>query len=174
MKKRMMFSLIIFALLSSCNADGTIKEKRPEVSSYEQALPQGLTTANQPVFPIGSSAIIQTKQNVNMHGSKAMINGAFDTTAYSISYKPTDSDHAVWNYHWVIQEEILDAGDKTLEPGTHVTLKTNRIKGMDGARATIESAEETTVYIVDINSGNNANTVTGYRWITENELMRTP
>jgi len=46
----------------------------------------------------------------------------------------------------VIQEEIKDADDKTLEPWTEVFVEADH-KGIKGAVSEIDSAENTTVYM---------------------------
>lgn len=46
--------------------------------------------------------------------------------------RSTRSRRRVENHKWVIQEEIKDANDKTLEPGTEVTVEGDHMKGMEG------------------------------------------
>src|SRR5690625_7845663 len=68
---------------------------------------------------------------------------------YTVSYTPTTGGETVENHKWVIHEEIEEAGDEPFEPGTEVTLNADHMEGMNGATAVIDSAEETTVYMVD-------------------------
>ena len=44
------------------------------------------------------------------------------------------------------------------------------MEGMDGATATIDSAEETTVYMVDFTTTDTDEAVTNHKWVTESEL----
>ena len=74
------------------------------------------------------------------------------------------------NHKWVIQEEIKDADDKTFEPGDEVTLETDHMKGMEGALAEIDSAEKTTVYMIDYIPTTGGEKVTNHKWVTESEL----
>ncbi len=59
------------------------------------------------------------------------------------------AEKKVENHKWIIQEEIKDAGEKTYEPGAEVTVNASHMEGMNGAVAEVESAEKTTVYMVD-------------------------
>jgi len=51
-----------------------------------------------------------------------------------------------------------------------VTLNTDHMEGMDGASAVIDSAEETTVHMVDFISTYLGEEVKNHKWVTEGEL----
>ena len=53
-------------------------------------VPEGLKVSENPTFEVGSQAIIEAKHMEGMNGAEATIVGAFDTTAYIISYTPTN------------------------------------------------------------------------------------
>ncbi|WP_088053479.1 YdhK family protein [Virgibacillus dakarensis] len=134
-------------------------------------VPEGLEKAENPKFEVGSKAIIQSDHMKGMKGAEATIVGAYDTIAYTISYTPTTGGERVTNHKWVIQEEIKEAkGDKPLESGTEVTIQASHMKGMEGVTATIDSAKETTVYMVDYMPTTGGEKVTNHKWVTENEL----
>ncbi|PJH69236.1 hypothetical protein CVR96_27395, partial [Salmonella enterica subsp. enterica serovar Typhimurium] len=82
-----------------------------------------------------------------MRGAEATITGAYDTTAYTVSFTPTTGGEPIEEHNWVLHEELLveDPGDAPIEPGTEVTLNTDHMKGMNGAKAVIDAAEDTTV-----------------------------
>ncbi|MBO1914710.1 DUF1541 domain-containing protein, partial [Microvirga sp. 3-52] len=103
-------------------------------------------------------------------GAVATIVGAYDTTAYAISYTPVTGGERVENHKWVIQEEIKDADDKILEQGTEVTIEADHMKGMEGATAEIDSDEKTTVYMIDYTPTTGGEKVTNHKWVTESEL----
>ena len=105
-----------------------------------------------------------------MKGAVAKIVGAYDTTAYAISFTPVTGGDRVENHKWVIQEELKDAYDRALEPGTEVTIEADHMKGMKGALAEIDSAEETTVYMIDYTPTTGGEEVTNHKWVTESEL----
>ena len=105
-----------------------------------------------------------------MKGAEATIVGAYDTIAYVVSYTPTTGGEKVTNHKWVIQEEIKDAGTEEIASGTEVTLEADHMEGMKGATAEIESAEKTTVYMVDYTPTTGGEKVTNHKWVTESEL----
>lgn len=132
-------------------------------------VPEGLQDAKNPTFPVGSKAIIQSDHMTGMKGAEATIVGAFDTVVYTVSYTPTNGGEPVTNHKWVIHEELYGVGEEALEPGTEVTINAEHMEGMNGATATIDSTEETTVYMVDFTS-TTGELVTNHKWVTESEL----
>jgi hypothetical protein len=105
-----------------------------------------------------------------MKGAEATIVGAYHTTVYTISYTPTTGGKRVENHKWVIHEELQDAGEEPLKPGTEVTVNADHMEGMDGVTAEIDSAEETTVYMVDFTPITGGEEVKNHKWVIESEL----
>ncbi|ASK62779.1 hypothetical protein CFK37_11800 [Virgibacillus phasianinus] len=138
--------------------------------SGSDEVPDGLEVAENPKYAVGSQAFITTDHMEGMKGAEATIVGAYDTTAYVISYTPTTGGEKVENHKWVIQEEIEGADTEPLEPGTEVTITASHMKGMDGATATIDSAKQTTVYMIDYMPTNGGDKVTNHKWVTGSEL----
>ncbi len=182
LRKQLTFIAVLgLLLLTACNEDGTIADPHANTndsaaredmnhSSSTGELPQNLKTANNPTFPTGSEAIIQTNHMESMDQAEAVISGAYHTTAYSVSYKPTTESETIWNHKWVVHEELEDAGEKPLEPGSKVILNADHMKGMKGAEATIETAKNTTVYMVDFIPTNGDDEVMNHKWVIEDEL----
>lgn len=133
-------------------------------------IPEGLKVAENPTYEVGSHAILETDHMEGMKGAEATIVGAYDTTAYVVSYTPTTGGERVENHKWVVQEEIENSGEEHLEPGSEVVLKADHMKGMDGATAVIESAQDTTVYMVDYTPTTGGEEVKNHKWVTESEL----
>ncbi|WP_339254234.1 YdhK family protein [Sporosarcina sp. FSL W8-0480] len=133
-------------------------------------VPRNLKIAENPKFKIGSEAIVEADHMKGMKGAVATIVGAYDTTAYVVSYTPVTGGERVENHKWVIQEEIKDADGKTMDIGAEVTLEADHMKGMKGALAKIESAEKTTVYMIDYTPTTGGEKVTNHKWVTESEL----
>ncbi|WLR57197.1 YdhK family protein [Mesobacillus subterraneus] len=133
-------------------------------------LPEGLQEAANPTYKVGSKAIITEDHMPGMDGAEAEIVGAYDTVVYSLSYDPTNGGDRVEKHKWVIHEELLDAGDEPLKPGDEVTIHTDHMEGMKGAKAIIDSAEEMTVYMVDFVPTDGSEKVTNHQWVTEDEL----
>ncbi|WP_240904066.1 YdhK family protein [Bacillus sp. N1-1] len=133
-------------------------------------IPKGLKEANNPNYEVDSKAIITASHMKGMEGAEATIKGAYQTTAYVISYTPTFGGEKVDNHKWIIQEEVEEAGDKNLEEGMEVTITASHMEGMNGAKGIIESANPTTVYMVDYMPTTGGKEVTNHKWVTESEL----
>lgn len=133
-------------------------------------VPEGLAEADSPTFEVGSQAIIKADHMPGMDGAEATIVGAYDTTVYALSFTPTTGGEPVENHKWVIHEELENASDMPLSAGDEAVIAADHMEGMDGATATIDTAEETTVYMVDFTTTDSGDEVTNHKWVTESEL----
>ncbi|AJY76825.1 YdhK family protein [Paenibacillus beijingensis] len=133
-------------------------------------VPSGLKEAENPTFKVGSQATIKADHMEGMKGAKATIVRAYITTVYAVSYTPTTGGKKVTNHKWVIHEEMKNAGEKPFKPGDKVVLQADHMKGMNGATASIDSAEQTTVYMVDYMPTTGGEMVKNHQWVTESEL----
>ncbi|OCA88370.1 hypothetical protein A8F94_10525 [Bacillus sp. FJAT-27225] len=133
-------------------------------------IPEGLKEAENPKFEVGSKAIITDAHMEGMKGAEATIAGAFDTTVYIVSYTPTTGGEEVKDHKWVVHEEIQNASESPYKPGDEVVLEAVHMKGMKGATATIDSAQQTTVYLIDFTPTDGSEPVTNHKWVTESEL----
>ncbi|MCM3712551.1 YdhK family protein [Alkalihalobacillus oceani] len=134
-------------------------------------VPDNLQPAENPAYEVGSHAILQTDHMAGMQGAEATITGAYDTVAYVVTYTPTTGGEPVEHHKWVVHEEIEDAADdQVMAPGTEVVLLADHMEGMEGATATIEAAEETTVYTVTYTSTTSGEEVEHHKWVIESEL----
>lgn len=183
-----MLSLVAAVTLSACNTgddmsdesmdmDNANEENMSEGSGHMNMdhsgsgeVPDDLQEAENPTFEVGSQAIIETDHMEGMKGAEATIVGAYDTTAYAVTYTPTDGGEPVENHKWVIHEELENPGDEPLETGDEAAIAADHMEEMDGATATIDSAEETTVYMVDFVPTTGGEEVTNHKWVTESEL----
>ncbi|GLO65087.1 YdhK family protein [Oceanobacillus kimchii] len=133
-------------------------------------VPDDLQEAENPTYEVESQAIIESDHMEGMQGAEATIDGAYNTTVYTVSYTPTNGGDPVENHKWVIHEELENPGEAPLEAGTEVTINASHMEGMDGATAEIDSAEETTVYMVSFTPTNSGEEVSNHKWVTEGEL----
>lgn len=150
--------------------DSSSEESMNMDHSGSGEVPESLVVAENPTYEVGSKAIIETDHMEGMQGAEATIVGAYDTTAYAVSYTPTTGGERVENHKWVIQEEIKNASDETFEPGTEVTIEATHVEGMGNATAEIDLAEETTVYMIDYTPATGGEEVTNHKWVTESEM----
>ncbi|MBE1539007.1 MULTISPECIES: YdhK family protein [Micrococcus] len=130
--------------------------------------PEGIETAASPTYPVGTEVTLTADHMEGMDGANATIAGAYDTYTYAVDFTPSAGGEPVKDHKWVVQQEIKDAGDERLTDGTEVTLEAEHMEGMKGAKATIASSTEETVYMVDYES--DGMTMTNHKWVVESEL----
>ena len=130
--------------------------------------PEGIEKASSPKYPAGTKVTLTADHMEGMDGANAMIAGAYDTYTYAVDFTPSAGGEPVKDHKWVVQQEIKDAGDERLADGTEVTLEAEHMEGMKGAKATIASSTEETVYMVDYES--DGMTMTNHKWVVESEL----
>ena len=131
--------------------------------------PTGIAEAADPTYPVGTEVTLTADHMPGMDGATATISGAFDTTAYAVSYTPTDGGAPVTNHKWVVQEELDGVGSEKLGAGDTATITAEHMSGMQGAEATIDSATDETVYMVDIDSPEM--TMKRHKWVVESEIQ---
>ena len=171
-------ALLLSAWSSNSNQESSEKNinmdhksmKMDGMLSGSAEVPEGLKVAKNPTYKVGSQAVVKADHMEGMYGAKATIVGAYDTIAYAVTYIPTTGGPKVKNHKWVIREEIKNAGDKTLKPGTEVILEADHMEGMIGAKGTIDSAKHTTVYMIDYTPTTGGPKVKNHKWVTESEL----
>ena len=131
--------------------------------------PAGIAEATDPTYPVGTEVTLTADHMPGMDGATATISGAFDTTAYAVSYTPTDGGDPVSNHRWVVQEELDGVGGEELKAGDTATITAEHMSGMQGAEATIDSSTDETVYMVDIDSPEM--TMKRHKWVVESEIQ---
>ena len=134
--------------------------------------PEGIETAASPTYPVGTEVTLTADHMEGMDGANATIAGAYDTYTYAVDFTPSAGGEPVKDHKWVVQQEIKDAGDERLADGTEVTLEAEHMEGMKGAKATIASSTEETVYVVDYES--DGMTMTNHKWVVESEIQPAP
>lgn len=130
--------------------------------------PEGIETAASPTYPVGTEVTLTADHMEGMDGANATIAGAYDTYTYAVDFTPSAGGEPVKDHKWVVQQEIKDAGDERLADGTEVTLEAEHMEGMKGAKATIASSTDETVYMVDYES--DGMTMTNHKWVVESEI----
>ncbi|WP_407647402.1 DUF1541 domain-containing protein [Gracilibacillus salitolerans] len=178
-------SLGVALLLAACGAQEETPEEGPVEGSNQNGdnemdhadmdhsssgeVPEGLEEAENPVYEVGSKAIITEAHMPGMEDVEATVVGAYNTVVYTVSYTPTDGGERVEDHKWVIHEEIEEAGDEPFQPGDEVTLNASHMEGMNGATAEIDSVEQTTVYMVDFTT-KDGEEIKNHKWVVESEL----
>lgn len=132
------------------------------------APPEGIREEPNPTYPIGAAVLLAAGHMPGMSGAEATVSGAFDTTAYSVSYAPTTGGDPVIDHKWVVHEELDDPGPAPIPDGATVLLRADHMLGMDGAEATVVSSTNETVYMVDLDIDGMA--MTNHKWVVEGEV----
>lgn len=141
-----------------------------EHSNMASEVPSGLKEATNPEYKVGDQVVITEGHMPGMVGATATIVGAYDTNVYAVSYTPTTGGDPVTNHQWVIQQELKDAGEQLYMSGTEVVLIADHMPGMKDATATIDSGEQTTVYMIDYTPTTGGDLVKNHQWVTGKEL----
>src|SRR5699024_9287033 len=121
---------------------------------------------------IGRKAESEGDHREGLTCADATTGGANNVTAVAVSYTRTNGGEKVENHKWVIKEEVTQSDNEPVEPGLEVTIQADHMKGMDGATAVIDSAEKTTVYMIDYTPTNGGEKVKSHKWVTESELSK--
>src|SRR5699024_12139645 len=143
-------------------------QRRDGASDGRRPRPRGHREGCVAKYPAGTEVTLTAEHMEGMDGANATIAGAFDTYTYAVNFTPTTGGNPVKDHKWVVQEEIKDAGDQRLADGTEVTLEAEHMEGMKGAKATIASSTDQTVYMVDYES--DGMTMTNHKWVVESEI----
>ena len=133
-------------------------------------LPEGIKEAENPLYPVGRNVIIQNDHMPGMEGAAGTVEGVFDTTTYEVTYDDTETGETVANHKWVVHEELENAQDEPYQEGDEVVLEASHMPGMKGATATIDSAENTNMYMVTYTDTETGETVENHKWMSEDEL----
>ena len=138
------------------------------VTDHQWVVQEELENPGEERLADGTEVTVTADHMEGMDGANAMIAGAYDTYTYAVDFTPSAGGEPVKDHKWVVQQEIKDAGDERLADGTEVTLEAEHMEGMKGAKATIASSTEETVYMVDYES--DGMTMTNHKWVVESEL----
>ena len=189
-------SFVSALFLSACSTNDTTKDEEngPEVtnnmadpdkqvgeeeleSEYTDdfnksglVVPKQLKESENPKYPVGSKAYVHASHTSGMEGAEATIKAAYDTTVYSVSYTPTNGDEFEENHKWFVEGEITGIDEEKLDVGSEVIINADHMPGMKGAQGTIDTVEETTVYVVDY-TNSLGETVENHLWLKESELV---
>ena len=171
MKKPVMaLSIALGLVLVGCGP--TAEDTEEGDPSSEGVVPEQVQEAESPEFAVGSKAVSHADHMEGMDGAEVTIDGVYNTTVYSITYTPTDGGDKVTDHKWVIHEELEDPEKEPLDQGTEVTVLADHMEGMKGATAEIESAQTTTVYMVDYEPTTGGDEVKNHKWVIESELSK--
>ncbi|WP_246815866.1 YdhK family protein [Corynebacterium sp. HMSC28B08] len=134
-------------------------------------VPAGMKEATDPQFHVGQAVTLKAEHMSDMNGAKATIVGAYKTHTYAVNYTPVGGGDRVMGHKWVVQEELADSGSDRLPNGAAVTITADHMDGMKGAKGTVASSTDETVYVVDYEA--NGKKMTNHKWVVESEIAAT-
>jgi len=182
MKKQIVILSVVMMMalsLSACGNNTTVNSSNHsnmEMGGMNHSgtgiVPTGLKEAENSNYIVGEQVTILSDHMQGMNGAKGTIVGAYDTTVYEVSYTPTTGGSVVENHKWVIHEEMKDYKSEPYKTGDQVALDADHMEGMNGATATIDTATQTTVYMVDYTPTTGGEIVKNHQWVTESEITK--
>lgn len=131
--------------------------------------PAGMTAAKNPRFRVGSKVTLTADHMAGMKNAPATVVAAYTTNTYAVNYTPTTGGKMVKDHKWVVQQELKDAGTKRLADGSGITITADHMDGMKGARGTVASSTNQTVYMVNYTTPNGM-TLKNHKWVVEDEM----
>lgn len=137
----------------------------------EGRLPGGIKIKREPTHKVGDDVILINGHMPGMEGAEAVIVAAFETTAYEITYMPTDGGEEVSNHRWIVHEEVAGAQDALYEVGDQVVVDAYHMPGMQGATATVDAVTTQTVYMIDYVDTETGELVINHKWVVEEEIQ---
>lgn len=145
---------------SGLEMDG--QDEADRVDTKDMVVPE------EPFYEKGETVIVTADYASGMQDAQAEVTGVFETTIYEVSYEPQNGGEAVMNYKWVVQED-LEEEEEIYDIGQEVTLKTDHLPGMKGAKATIEDAFYGQIYMISYTDGDGKK-VDNYQWVLADDL----
>ncbi|AYW47022.1 MULTISPECIES: YdhK family protein [Tetragenococcus] len=131
-------------------------------------LPEGIQEVKNPKYPVGTTVELLTDHMSDMLHAKAVVDGVYDTTVYSVTYNDTNSGDQVTDHKWVVDGEISYEG--SVDVGDQVTILAQHMSGMQNATGTIERMTTEPVYMIDYYSSEQERWVRNYQWVVESEI----
>lgn len=160
-------------ILSGCTTHSSMDHSQMDHSEMNHSgmePPASMVDATDAKFPVGTAVLVQADHMPGMDGASGVVSGAYATTLYSVSYTPTTGGAEVRKHKWVVHEELAESSAPAFQAGDTVTLNASHMQGMKGATATIDTAEQTTVYMIDYVPTDGKELVTNHMWVSESEL----
>ncbi|GLB47348.1 hypothetical protein WR164_13270 [Philodulcilactobacillus myokoensis] len=154
----------------SMSSMGNMNMNMGSKSSLKSSL-KGLKVAKHPKFKKGERVISLANHMMGMKGAKATIVNAYNTKLYEVDYKPTTGGKVVKNHKWLVKSE-LKSNHNALKVGTKVTLNTDHMKGMKGAKAKIVAIHKGPAYMINYKPTTGGKVVKNHMWLVQSEIKK--
>ncbi|MCF1686064.1 YdhK family protein [Tetragenococcus halophilus] len=131
-------------------------------------LPENIKEVENPKYPVGTTVELLTDHMSDILHAKAIVDGVYDTTVYSVTYSDTNTNDQIADHKWVVDGEVIYNG--SVDVDDQVTILDKLMDGMQGATATIERITTEPVYMIDYYSSDHGRWVKNHQWIVESAL----
>ncbi|WP_238479197.1 YdhK family protein [Fructobacillus papyrifericola] len=134
----------------------------------DESLPTNLKTAENPKYPVGSAITLEADHMTGMKGAEGTVAAAYDTKLYEVTYQPTNGGKKVTGHKWLTKDDFKDMKDH--KKGDKVTLESEHMANMKGAKATITKVVDGPAYAVNYQPTNGGDMVKNHKYLVESEI----
>ncbi|MBC9118506.1 YdhK family protein [Fructobacillus fructosus] len=135
----------------------------------DESLPTNLKAAENPKYPIGTAITLEATHMSGMKGAQGTVAAVYDTKVYEVTYQPTNGGQKVTGHKWLTKDDFKDMKDH--KKGDKVTLESDHMPNMKGAKATITKVEDGPAYAVNYQPTTGGNMVMNHKYLVESEIQ---
>lgn len=135
----------------------------------DESLPTNLKAAENPKYPVGTAITLEATHMSGMKGAQGTVAAVYDTKVYEVTYQPTNGGQKVTGHKWLTKDDFKDMKDH--KRGDKVTLESDHMPNMKGAKATITKVEDGPAYAVNYQPTTGGNMVMNHKYLVESEIQ---
>ncbi|CAK1231129.1 LysM repeat (LysM) [Fructobacillus fructosus] len=135
----------------------------------DESLPTNLKAAENPKYPVGTAITLEATHMSGMKGAQGTVSAVYDTKVYEVTYQPTNGGQKVTGHKWLTKDDFKDMKDH--KKGDKVTLESDHMPNMKGAKATITKVEDGPAYAVNYQPTTGGNMVMNHKYLVESEIQ---
>lgn len=135
----------------------------------DESLPTNLKAAENPKYPVGTAITLEATHMSGMKGAQGTVAAVYDTKVYEVTYQPTNGGQKVTGHKWLTKDDFKDMKDH--KKGDKVTLESDHMPNMKGAKATITKVEDGPAYAVNYQPTTGGNMVMNHKYLVESEIQ---
>lgn len=135
----------------------------------DESLPTNLKAAENPKYPVGTAITLEATHMSGMKGAQGTVAAVYDAKVYEVTYQPTNGGQKVTGHKWLTKDDFKDMKDH--KKGDKVTLESDHMPNMKGAKATITKVEDGPAYAVNYQPTTGGNMVMNHKYLVESEIQ---
>ncbi|MDF7626439.1 YdhK family protein [Lactobacillaceae bacterium L1_55_11] len=137
--------------------------------NMDMQLPTNLPDAQDPKYKVGDKITLKAKHMDGMYNSKGTIAGAYDTKLYAVDFTPTTGGSEVKDHKWLTKIDFKNRKD-SYKVGDEVTLDSDHMSGMKGAKAKIVQVVNGPAYAVNYQPTTGGSEVKNHLYLDQDEI----